>query len=135
MIDTIVILDYSVYERQKIKQSLDNIGSFNVIEVSSSLQFKLLSLNLQNLRLIIMDIAFPSESEGFEILKSIRSNKYTANVPVIIVSRSDELIHKTAALHFEVYDYIFKPFQVISLENAIRSILMYHEDFHFDTVE
>lgn len=130
---TIVILDYSSYERQKIKHILEKIGSFNTIEVSSSTQFKLLNLKLENLRLIIMDLAFPSEQEGFEILKLIRSNEYAASVPVIIVTRSDQLEYKTAALQYSVNDYIIKPFQIKRLESSVRSFVRLEDSFHYDT--
>ncbi|OGO81224.1 MAG: hypothetical protein A2Y21_09900 [Clostridiales bacterium GWC2_40_7] len=130
---TIVILDYSSYERQKIKHILEKIGTFDAIEVSSSTQFKLLNLNLENLRLIIMDLAFPSEQEGFEILKSIRSNEYAANVPVIIVTRSDQLEYKTTALQYAVNDYIIKPFQVKRMESSVRSFVRLKDSFHYDT--
>lgn len=130
---TIIILDYSSYERQKIKHILEKIGAFVVIEVSSSTQFKLLNLNLENLKLIIMDLAFPSEQEGFEILKSVRSNEYAADVPVIVVTRSDRLEHKTAALQYAVNDYIIKPFQVKRLESSVRSFVRFKDTFHYDT--
>ena len=132
---TIVVLDYSSYERQKIKHILEKTGTFNVIEVSSSTQFKLLNLDLENLRLIIMDLAFPSEQEGFEILKSIRSSEHAVNVPVIIVTRSDQLEYKTAALQYAVNDYIVKPFQVKRLESSVRSFVRLRDSFHYDTGE
>ncbi len=130
---TIVILDYSSYERQKIKHILEKIGTFDVIEVSSSTQFKLLNLDLKNLRLILMDLAFPSEQEGFDILKSIRSSLYTVNVPLIVVTRSDQLEYKTTALQYAVNDYIIKPFQVKRLESSIRSFVRLKDSFHYDT--
>lgn len=130
---TILVLDYSSYERQKIKHILEKAGTFDVIEVSSSTQFKLLNLNMGNLRLIIMDLAFPSEEEGFEILGSIRGSEYTSNVPVIVVTRSDLLEYKTAALKYSVNDYIIKPFQVKRLESSVRSFVHSKDLFHYDT--
>ncbi len=130
---TILILDYSSYERQKIKHILEKIGTFSVIEVSSSTQFKLLNLNLENLKLIIMDLAFPSETEGFEILRAVRSSEFSANVPVIVVTRSDQLEYKTAALQYSVNDYIIKPFQVKRLESSVRSFVRLKDNFHYDT--
>lgn len=130
---TILILDYSSYERQKIKHVLEKVGTFDVIEVSSSMQFKLLNLNVENLLLIIMDLAFPSEEEGFEILKIIRHSKYSLNVPVVVVTRSDQLEHKTTALKYAVNDYIIKPFQIKRLESSIRSFVRLKDSFHYDT--
>lgn len=130
---TILILDYSSYERQKIKHILEKIGTFNTIEVSNSTQFKLLNLDIENLRLIIMDLAFPSETDGFEILRMIRNNKTAMNIPVIVVTRSDNLEYKTEALQYSVNDYIIKPFQVKRLESSVRSFVRLKDSFHYDT--
>jgi Response regulator containing a CheY-like receiver domain and a GGDEF domain len=130
---TIIILDYSSYERQKIKHILEKIGTFDVIEVSNSMQFKLLNLEIENLKLLIMDLAFPSEADGFDILKIVRSNKTAKDVPVIVVTRSDNLEYKTEALRYSVNDYIIKPFQVKRLESSVRSFVRLKDSFHYDT--
>lgn len=130
---TIIVLDYSSYERQKIKHILEKIGTFDVIEVSNSTQFKLLDLNFENLRLIIMDLAFPSETDGFDILRKIRENESSSTVPVIVVTRTDKLEYKTEALQYSVNDYIIKPFQVKRLESSVRSFVRLKDSFHYDT--
>ena len=131
--DNILILDYSSYERLKIRNILENIGTFDIIETPDVSQFKLLNLDLENLRLIIMDLAFPSEQEGFEVLKSLKSNKFTADVPVIIVTRSDQIVYRSALLNFDVNDYINKPYQLRRLEDSIKNSLSEKECFHFNT--
>jgi len=53
-----------------------------------------------------MDIAFPVEKEGLEVLSAIRNNSRTANTPVIIATKSDNPGYRHAALKFKVSDYI-----------------------------
>lgn len=129
---TVLIMDYSSYERQKVRHILDKISSFNVIEVGSINQFKLLDLEGIDPKLILLDLAFPTENDGFEALKIIRSFE-SNEVPVIIVTRSDKHELKAEALKYSVDDYIIKPYQVKRLENSIRSIVQISSSFHYDT--
>jgi len=129
---TVLVMDYSSYERQKVRHILDKIGSFNVVEVGSINQFRLLDLNGIDLKLILLDLAFPTENDGFEALKIIRSSE-NDDVPVIIVARNDKHELKSEALKYSVSDYIIKPYQVKRLESSIRSIVQISSSFHYDT--
>lgn len=130
---TIVVMDYSSYERQKIKHVLEKIGNFEVVEVASIGQFRLLEINFDSLQLIILDLSFPSEAEGFEVLSSLRGSPNTGDIPIIVLSKSDKQEHKAAALQYSVSDFIIKPYQIKRLENSIRSIVRLQEGFHYDT--
>lgn len=130
----VIIMDYSSYERQKIRHILDKIGSFNIVEVGSISQFRLLDLEETDPKLILLDLAIPAENDGFEALKIIRSSE-NSEVPVIIVTRSDKHELKTQSLKYTVNDYIVKPYQVKRLESSIRSIVRISSSFHYDTAE
>lgn len=129
---TILIMDYSSYERQKMMHIIEKIGNFNIIEVGGVGQFKLLDLEIGDLKLILLDLAFPTESDGFDALRRIRSSE-NSEVPVIVVTRSDRHELKVEALKYSVNDYIIKPYQVKRLESSIRSIIRIVREFHYDT--
>lgn len=129
---TVLIMDYSSYERQKIRHIIEKIGSFNIVEVGGIGQFKLLDLDIDDLKIILLDLEFPTESGGFDVLSRIRSSE-TRDVPVIIVTHSDKHELKAEALKYSVNDYIIKPYQVKRLESSIRSIVRVVRDFHYDT--
>ena len=131
---TVLVMDYSSYERQKVRHILDKIGSFNIIEVGGIAQFKLLDMEILDLKLVLLDLSFPTESDGFEVLKIIRSSE-NKNVPVIVVTRSDKHELKTEALKYSVNDYIIKPYQIKRLESSIRSLIRFVTDFHYDTAQ
>lgn len=129
---TVLIMDNSSYERQKIRHIIGKIGSFNIVEVGGIGQFKLLDLNISDLKLILLDLEFPTESGGFDVLSRIRSSE-TRDVPVIVVTHSDKHELKAESLKYSVNDYIIKPYQVKRLESSIRSIVRVVRDFHYDT--
>lgn len=130
---TVILVDYSSYERQKLKHILEKIGSFEVIEVSSLNQFKLLDISMESLRLVIMDISLPTEMQGFEALKLLKEKRPDDDIPVIIVTKSDKPEHKGEALKYSVNDYIVKPYQVKRLEGSIRILVRIKGSFSYDT--
>lgn len=130
---TVIIMDYSSYERQKVKHILEKIGSFETIEVSSLNQLKLLDISMHSLKLVIADISFPTEAQGFEALKLIREKRPDDEVPIIIATKADTSEHKNEALKYSVNDYIIKPYQVKRLENSIRGFVRLKSGFRYDT--
>lgn len=129
---TILLIDNSQYEREKIKITFDNFGEFDFIEIENLNQYKQISQNLPKLSLIIIDISFPSERVGFELISSLRKNPSTANTPIIIVTKSDNMQYKSHALKFNVSDFIIKPYQPKRLENSIKSTLKIHNKFRYN---
>ena len=129
---TILLIYYSEYDREKVKITFDNIGEFQFIEIDSLDLYYHINQDLSSLSLIIIDIAFPSEKEGFEIISSLRKNTATSNVPIIIMTKSDNIEYKSRALKFNVSDFIIKPYQTKRLESSIRSTLKIESKFNYN---
>lgn len=129
---TVLLLDYSSYERQKIRHILEKTGRFEVIEAGDIRQFRLLDLDIMDLKLIIMDLAFPSESDGLDVLRRIKASA-VGSTPVIIVAQADRPELKAEAVKLSVRDYIKKPYQLRRLESSIKSIVRTEADFFYDT--
>lgn len=127
----IMLLDYSEYDREKVKIIFENIGEFEFIEIKTSDQYNSLSQYPENLSLIIMDIAFPVEKEGFGVLSSLRKTPATSNTPVIITTKSNSEEYRRNALNFNVSDFVSKPYQTKRLENSIRSIMHIEQNFRY----
>jgi PleD family two-component response regulator len=72
------------------------------------------------------------EKDGFEALERIRSSE-SSDVPVIIVTHSDEHELKNVVLKYGVNDYIVKPYAVKRLESSVKSLVHIIRDFHYDT--
>lgn len=129
---TILLIDYSEYEREKVKITFDNIGEFQFVEIDSLDLYYHIGQDLSNLSLIIIDIAFPSEKEGFEVISSLRKNTATSNVPIIIITKSDNIEYRSRALKFNVSDFVIKPYQTKRLENSIKSTLKIESKFNYN---
>lgn len=132
MDETILIIDYSEYEREKIKITFDNIGKFDFIEVKNSNEFYNLKEIQSEISLIIIDIEFPVAEEGFKILSSLKSKSSTSDVPIIIVTKAENRNYRKTALNFNVRDYIIKPYRTQRLGNSIRSVLKIDQTFRYN---
>lgn len=72
--------------------------------------------------LILLDIMLPEE-DGLSILRKIRKNSDTLNIPVIMVTAKDAEYDKVIGLDSGADDYMTKPFSMLELVSRIRALL------------
>ncbi|MDH5518214.1 MAG: response regulator [Gammaproteobacteria bacterium] len=72
--------------------------------------------------LILLDINLPG-MDGFEVLKRLRQNQLTANIPVIAISANAMPSDIDKGLDAGFDDYITKPINVVALINAVDAKL------------
>ena len=72
--------------------------------------------------LLLLDIMLDG-ADGYEILKKLRNNAVTADLPVIMVSAKTTEIDKVKGLDLGADDYIAKPFGVMELIARINAKL------------
>ena len=73
-------------------------------------------------KLMILDLQLPDE-DGFGILKKLKNNPATANVPVIMLTVQSVDSYKIAGLEIGADDYIVKPFNHGELVARIKAVL------------
>lgn len=72
--------------------------------------------------LILLDIMLPEE-DGLQILRKLRSNKETSDLPIIMVTAKDAEYDKVIGLDSGADDYMTKPFSMLELVSRIRALL------------
>ena len=72
--------------------------------------------------LILIDIMLPNE-DGMDILKKIRANKETADIPVIMVTAKSSELDKVKGLDSGADDYMTKPFGIMELISRVKALL------------
>ena len=72
--------------------------------------------------LLLLDIMLPEE-DGMEILKKIRENRKTKNLPVIMLTAKDTEYDKVLGLDTGADDYVAKPFSMMELMSRIKALL------------
>ena len=76
----------------------------------------------ENPTLILLDVMLPNE-DGISILKKIRSDKKTAEIPVIMETAKETEYDKVVALDLGADDYLTKPFGMMEMVSRVRAVL------------
>ena len=72
--------------------------------------------------LILLDVMLPNE-DGISILKKIRSDKKTAEIPVIMETAKETEYDKVVARDLGADDYLTKPFGMMEMVSRVRAVL------------
>lgn len=130
----VILMDYSEYDREKATNILENIGISNIVEIPAVDRYFEVVKSTKGIILIIMDISFPTEKQGFGILSIIRNTVETSKTPIIITSKINDLEYRnTAALKYGVNDYIVKPYTASRLEKSVKSLIKIENIFSYNT--
>lgn len=73
-------------------------------------------------RLILLDIMLPGD-DGLTILKKIRANERTRNIPIIMVTAKTTELDKVRGLDMGADDYLAKPFGIMELVSRVKALL------------
>lgn len=72
--------------------------------------------------LLLLDIMLPEE-DGMEILKRLRDNRKTKNLPIIMLTAKGTEYDKVLGLDSGADDYVAKPFSMMELMSRIKALL------------
>ena len=72
--------------------------------------------------LVLLDIMLPGE-DGLQILKRLRSQSATANLPIIMMTAKGTEYDKVIGLDSGADDYITKPFGMMELVSRVKAML------------
>lgn len=80
------------------------------------------ALKSEKPQLIVLDIMLPGK-DGVEVLKEIKSNLSTAEIPVIMATAKGTEPDKIKGLDTGADDYLVKPFGVMEMVSRIKAVL------------
>lgn len=72
--------------------------------------------------LILLDLDMP-DMDGFEVLRHLKDNSDTRDIPVIVLSGLHSPADKVVAFDLGAVDYVTKPFDLMELRVRLRSAL------------
>lgn len=72
--------------------------------------------------LILLDIVMP-EMDGFEVIRHLKENPLTRNIPVIFLTAKNDIESESQGLYLGAMDYISKPFHTTIVHARIRTHL------------
>ena len=97
------------------------LNNYQVLEAASGEQ-ALDVLDKESLDLVVLDIMMPGV-DGWEVLKRIRSNTETEEMPVILVTAKTQDSDVIRGWELGADEYVIKPFNPLLLVEVIRMVL------------
>ena len=85
----------------------------------------------QKPELILLDIMLPEE-DGLKILKKLRENSWTEDIPIMMLTARDREYDKVLGLNNGADDYMPKPFGMMELVARVRALLRRNHTVHID---
>lgn len=80
------------------------------------------AIETQKPSLIMLDVMLP-DLDGFEILKMLKRNSKTSDLPIIMATAKGAEIDKIQALDLGADDYLAKPFSMMEMVARVKAVL------------
>lgn len=98
-----------------------NVSGFEAMGFSDGTSF-LEAVNQKKPQLVLLDIMLPG-IDGITILKTLRSQTETADIPVIMATAKGTEYDKVMGLDLGADDYLSKPFGMMEMVSRIKAVL------------
>ncbi len=118
-----LVVDDSLTMRRIITNMLKGIGYSQFVEAADGMEAMTVLGADENINFVISDWNMPNVS-GLQLVKAIRSNARTKELPILMVTtrgRKEDIIE---ALQARVSDYIVKPFTMEIFKQKVEKILL-----------
>ncbi|MCQ2495276.1 MAG: EAL domain-containing protein [Lachnospiraceae bacterium] len=115
----ILIIEDSYIDRLLLSEAFK--GRYSIITANNGVEgLNVLGSN-DEIGLVLLDLAMP-KMDGFEVLSAMKSNPKTCNIPVIVVTSSDDTDNQIRALDLGAYDVLFKPLNTRLVIHRVQNI-------------
>ncbi len=116
----ILVVDDSPSALEMITSIIDNEGVR--IATARSGDAALKKVKTIPFDLILMDILMP-EMDGFEVIRQLRNNKATRDIPILIITARDDELSVLEGFEQGAIDYVTKPFREAELRARVNNVL------------
>ncbi len=118
---TVLIVDDFLTMRRIVRKILRDLDFQNIIEAEDgSAALEVLKTN--KVDLIVSDWNMPKMT-GLELLKAVRGDEKTKNLPFLMVTAEAQKENIFEAVQAKVSNYIVKPFTAATLEEKLGKII------------
>jgi adenylate cyclase len=117
---SLLIVDDNEPNRDMLTRRLQRLGYKVSCAENGSEALK--KMRAQSFDLLLLDIMMPV-MDGFEVLEQLKADPLLREIPVIVLSASDQLNHVVKCIQSGAKDYLSKPFNPVLLQARIGSCL------------
>lgn len=117
---SLLVVDDNEPNRDMLKRRLERLGY--KVSCAENGRDALEKIQAGSFDLLLLDIIMPV-MDGFEVLDRLKAEPSLSEIPVIVLSASDELDHVVTGIKKGAKDYLTKPFSPVLLQARIGSCL------------
>jgi adenylate cyclase len=117
---SLLIVDDNELNRDMLRRRLERLGY--KVSCAENGREALKLLRTGSFDLLLLDIIMPV-MDGFEVLEQLKAEPPLRDIPVIVLSASDQLDHVVKCIQRGAQDYLSKPFSPVLLQARIGSCL------------
>ncbi len=117
---SLLVVDDNELNRDMLTRRLERLG-YNVSCAENGIE-ALKLLRTESFDLLLLDVIMPV-MDGFEVLEQLKAEPLLRDIPVIVLSASDQLDHVVKCIQKGAQDYLSKPFNPVLLQARIGSCL------------
>src|SRR5436190_559918 len=117
---SLLVVDDNERNRDMLKRRLERLG-YDVSCAENGIE-ALKLVRTESFDLLLLDVIMPL-MDGFEVLEQLKAEPLLRDIPVIVLSASDQLDHVVKCIQKGAQDYLSKPFSPVLLQARIGSCL------------
>ena len=117
---SLLVVDDNELNRDMLTRRLERLG-YDVSCAENGIG-ALKLLKTESFDLLLLDVIMPL-MDGFEVLEQLKAEPLLRDIPVIVLSASDQLDHVVKCIQKGAQDYLSKPFSPVLLQARIGSCL------------
>jgi diguanylate cyclase (GGDEF)-like protein len=127
--EKIAIVETARVQRAMAAQALARAG-YATVQIDNSPK-TLKTISIESPDLVILD-ALMSDFDGLEVCRSLKSNRFTRHIPIVIVASRDSSVDQFRWIGTGADDYLREPFAPEQLIGHVRVLLS--QRVHYDSV-
>ena len=117
---SLLVVDDNELNRDMLTRRLERLGYKVSCAKNGSEALK--KIRTESFDLLLLDIIMPV-MDGFQVLERLKAEPSLSEIPVIVLSASDQLDHVVKCIQRGAKDYLSKPFNPVLLQARIGSCL------------
>jgi len=118
----ILVVEDDISNLELINKILEQLNHSTFTADNGEDALKILKNNTDGIDLILLDLIMP-EINGMDLLKKIKENKKTYNIPIIMLSALDEMDTIAECISLGADDFLMKPINKILLNARMNNAL------------
>ncbi|MEO6775687.1 MAG: DUF4388 domain-containing protein [Kofleriaceae bacterium] len=127
---SLLLVDGDTRSLRVLEVSLRKAGF--TVTPAASVSDALDKLALDTPDLILSETKFPTDLDGFELRRRVRSSPDWADIPFVFLTAETAIEHKIRGLELGVDDYLTKPIYIKEIVTRINILLQKRQRAHFD---